>query len=163
MLQWLNGILSAVSWWVKLIIIGGTSFLATLLPVPIPIADIAFIGTVGHFKSIWWLIAIILFITILDTIFAVLTYRWSHKLSRVIVRNEAKRKKLEEINEKLHRQAPFWLFIAGVTPFPFTLTIYAAATLKYDIKKFTILMFFSRLTKYIVTGALYYLGFQLMI
>lgn len=163
MINWLNTVLSAVSWWVKLIIIVISSLLSTLLPLPPPftLADIAFLGSIGHINSIWWIAGLVLFIAAFDTAFAVVTYLLSHKLSRAIVRNEKKRQKLDELLLKLEKQAPLWLFIAGATPFPFTLTIYAAATLKYDLKKFTIIIAASRLTKYIVVATLYYLGYRL--
>lgn len=162
MINWLNAVLSAVNWWVKLIIVGVTSFLATLLPLPIPIADIALGGTIGHFDSILWLVFLVVFITTLDVVFGVITYKISHKLSGLLLRSDKRKKQVEKMRVRLkdNKWADAWIFLASATPIPWTLTIYAASVVEYSTKKFVIVATLGRFVKYAIVSVIFYFGLK---
>lgn len=146
----------------KILILIVSSFIATLLPLPFPVVEGSLLTVLDINNTILWYGAIAMLVTITDTIFGVITYLLSGKLSHLVIRSEKRKQQLENIHEKLKGQAPFWLFVAGATPFPFTLTIYASAVIKYDLRKFVILMFFSRLVKYGVIVSLWGLGYNIL-
>ncbi len=64
MVVWLEGLLNSVALWIKYIIMMVCSFFATLLPMPVPIADISFIANLQAFNSLYWYSIIIMTITI---------------------------------------------------------------------------------------------------
>lgn len=161
--MWLNALLAKVAWWVKVIILTISSFLSTLLPLPINLTDISFLGTIEHFKSISWLILITLLTTALDTVFGVLTYSLANMLSRIAIKSDKSKERLEKWKDRLlnSKLTSGLIFIAMITPLPFTLTIYASSIIEYDKKKLTAIIFIGRLIKYSVYAIAFYYGIKL--
>ncbi len=161
---WFNNLLSGVAWWVKGIIMIISSIICTMLPSPIPLADISFIATLQSFNSIYWYLVVVGVITIVDTGFAVITYQLGGKLTSRFMRKEKSKEKLEKIKSKLHNSklADIWVFLASATPIPFTLTIYAASAVEYKIEKFLPLILFGRLLKYSIVAVAFYFGYNLL-
>ena len=175
---WLNTLLRSVAWYWKLIIMIGCSFFATLLITPIPIADISFIGVIEERLNFWWYALNIILIAFTDTVFALLTYILSHKIIYYITktkkfknpkrqirsdkRTEKFRNKLNRLEERIanKKYADLTVFLAGATPLPYTMTIYAAATLNYSKKKLVLISFISRLIKYTAVALLFVLGYK---
>lgn len=164
MVVWLEGLLNSVALWIKYIIMMVCSFFATLLPMPVPIADISFIANLQAFNSLYWHSIIIMTITITDTAFAVITYKLSDRLTRVLVRSDKRKKQLESLKCKIsnNKLADVWVFLACATPIPYTLTIYASSILKYDLTKFIIINVFGRLLKYVIIAVAFYFGIKLI-
>lgn len=77
------------------------------------------------------------------------------------LKRRAKRDKQQgDIIKRLQksRWAGLFIFVAAWTPIPWTLTIYAASAIKYDIKYFIPVVFLGRLIKYAAYGVLFYLS-----
>lgn len=186
-MSWLEIILGKVAWWVKGLIMIASSIICTMLPSPIPIADISFIANLQAFNNFWWYVIVILVITTTDTIFAIITYFLGTKLTNRFIKTEKAKKKLDKIKTTLLNGnkdmrwrllqlnagvlrvrfgrvnwADVWVFLASATPLPFTFTIYATAVLDYKMKKFVPIIFIGRLVKYIWVAIAFYLGYNLI-
>jgi len=82
-----------------------------------------------------------------DTLFAFFGYKFADTLRKLFMpkTNEVEEKK---INDKFRKSGNVVTFLGAATPFPFTLTIYAAGALKLPQKGFLIAVFTGRLVKY---------------
>lgn len=138
---WLSNLLRGFPWYYRLPLMVVCSALATMFPLPVPVADISYLVVLEYKQNVWWFISNLLIITITDTLFAYVTYIYSNSLIKLLRKNKKSIEKYNNIKAKLLKQSPFWLFIAGATPFPFTLTIYAIASLDYSKKNFTYIIF----------------------
>lgn len=161
---WLNTILKSVVWWTRIGIMTVCSFFATLLPMPIPIVNLALIVTLESFANIYWYLIVTLIVATTDTLFAIVTYVLGGKLTEKFVKSDKKKEQLENIKEKLrnNKLADFWVLLAAATPLPFTFTIYACSILKYDLKKFIIIIYIGRIIQYAVIALLWTLGYNII-
>lgn len=162
---------------VTLFILAG---IAVLLPLPFSVLDIfTFTGTTNVFDTSSMLKFLADFSVqdttlrfylnffgsiIFETLWAIPTFLLSYKLTNIFIKRESTKKKLEEITTKFKKQSDFIVLIAAATPFPFTLTIYAAGALNYSLKRMTIVILIGRIIKYSVLLALpYFTGFETII
>lgn len=91
---------------------------------------------------------------IFETLWAIPTFLLSYKLIRIFIKKPSAKQKLERVVEKFKKQSDFIILLAAATPFPFTLTIYAAGALNYSLKRMLVLIFIGRIIKYSVMLAL---------
>lgn len=160
-MNWLN----KVKWYYKVIVMVISSFLNTTLPLPPPFnfADISFIATLSTYKLWWWYVITILIITLTDTIFAVITYKLGHEITRFAVRSDKKREQLNNVKTKMenNKWADVWVLIASATPLPYTLTIYACSVIEYKMGKFVVINLVGRAIKYSGLALMFYYGLKI--
>lgn len=160
-MKWLN----KVKWYYKVIVMVVGSFLNTTLPLPPPLnfADISFVANLQAFNNIYWYIIVIAIITLTDTIFAVITYKLGHKITRFAVRSDKKREQLNNVKTKMenNKWADVWVLLASATPLPYTLTIYACSVIEYKMGKFVVINLIGRAIKYSGLAVAFYYGLKI--
>lgn len=121
------------------------SIVATVLLLPVSVLDGYYIATFNNYPFLITLPTII----IIDVIVATLLYLFAKTLSRLIIRKEKHKKKLEKIDiEKIG----FWGLVLGAsTPLPYSLMLYAAGSVQWsNYKKVALAVLIGRTIKYSV-------------
>ncbi len=104
------------------------SLVSTFLLMPVSFVDAYFV------KLFFDTNLIILFTMVLvaDAITAMLAYKFSGWLAPKVIKKEKTQKKFEKISNAMSKWGWGVVFLAAATPFPYTLTIYAAGLVQWQ-------------------------------
>ncbi len=133
----------------KLVYWMSLSATATLFVLPVSVFDIQLLGIFSNTAEYtnWYIVFVITFAVLSDTLFAFIGYRFTKTLSKLFLRKN-KRADIKKSNDKLQRYGNIGMFFFASTPLPFTLAIYAAGAVRLDRKGFLIAVSLGRLAKY---------------
>lgn len=104
----------------------------------------------------------VLLLAIVDGLTGVLAYKLSYILIPKFAKKQKHKEQLINIGKKLDKWGWLVVFIAAATPFPYTLTIYAAGVVNWgNNRKIYTSVFFGKLLRYSVIATATYFGYQI--
>ena len=123
----------------------GSSLFATLVIFPISSLDVYYVGSFTRFPFYITLPIII----IVEILTALLAYKFAYWLVPKIIRKEKNKQKLIEMGSKIEKWGFWGLVLVGCTPLPYSITIYAAAAVRWGtVKQFSLAILIGRSIKY---------------
>lgn len=122
---------------------------ATLLILPISVFDVELIRIFSSTATYtdWYVVFVVIFAVLSDTLFAFIGYRFTKTLRRLFAR-KAKKSDIQKSNDKLQKYGNLGMFFFACTPLPFTLAIYTAGAVRLRRRWFLIAVASGRLVKY---------------
>lgn len=104
----------------------------------------------------------VLLLAIVDGLTGVLAYKLSYILIPKFAKKQKHKEQLINIGKKLGKWGWWVVFIAAATPFPYTLTIYAAGVVNWgNNKKIYSSVFLGKLARYAVIAVVTYFGYKI--
>lgn len=120
------------------------------LPLPFPVQDtriIAMLLNPDKYNN-WFALFLVFYPAIIDTLFAILGYRFVRVLSKLFVKKDKKKKDRKKMNALIDKYGSLAMFLAASTPLPFSVAIYYAGAVKMNFKDFVISTLLGRIVKY---------------
>lgn len=134
------------------------SLIATILLLPVSVLDGYYVTTFSKYPFMLTFIIII----IADIISANLVYLFSKTLSKLVIRKEKTKQKLNIITDKLKKYGFWGLVVVASTPLPYSLMLYTAGSTQWgNHKLFTIAVLIGRIIKYTIITAFVLLGINI--
>lgn len=122
----------------------------TLLALPVSLQDtriVVMLLSPTKYNE-WFVLFLVFYPAITDTLFAGVGYRFAKTLSRAFVKKEKKKKDREKMNKLIDKYGPLAMFLAAASPLPFSVAIYYAGAVKMHFKSFIVSTLAGRLVKY---------------
>lgn len=104
-----------------------TSLIATVFLFPVSALDVYYAASFNHFNVTITFIIIIL----CDMLTAWLTYKASAYLIPKIIKKESVKRKFDKMGEALNKWGWWGLVIAGATPLPYSIFLYACGAVQW--------------------------------